>query len=177
MIKTAVMTSIDPNLPRQPTFYYFRLPPFFIPMPPIVSPFFARTPSLVGCCPNSFWNTPPFDFVTLFVRAAFLSLFFDDMAPRSGSPILARRDAFFAERIATRIAPVSAASSSSAAIFLRLARLESPANLSRLGCGIGPLAATRSRWPHFTDLHFGCLLRLPLFASIETSLVLLFTQR
>ena len=133
MDKTMRMSLIDS--PRQPALYYFRLPPFFFPMPPITSPFFARTPSLVGRCPNSFSNAPlaPFDLAALFVPAAFfLSLFFDDVARRSGSPILTGRDAFFAERTAARIAPVSAASSS-IAIFLRLARLESPANLSRLG--------------------------------------------
>ena len=111
----------------------FLFPPFFLPMPPITSPFLARTPSRGARCPMSFSNAPPFGFVTLFVRAAFFFLsFFVEFGRRSGSPIFAGRDAFFAERTAARIAPVSSASSS-IAIFLRFARLESPANLSRLG--------------------------------------------
>ena len=66
---------------------------------------------------------------------AFLFCFLS--APRRGgllsfSPILAGLYAFFADRTAARIAPVSPASSSMAS-FRLLARLDSPENLSRLG--------------------------------------------
>ena len=71
---------------REPTnaAYDFRFPPFFFPIPPITSPFFARTPSRADLCPISLSNAPPFDFVTDFAEPDFLFLSF---FPSSMEPV------------------------------------------------------------------------------------------
>jgi hypothetical protein len=109
-------------------------PPFFLPIPPTTSPFFALTPSAdaVPFCPISrskpaFPTFPPFCF-------AFFSRPLARCGRRSGSPIFAGRAAFFAERMDAPIAPVSPRSlSSSSANLRRLARRVRPDSLSRLG--------------------------------------------
>lgn len=98
----------------------------FLPIPPIESPLFARVPSVFRC-PKSFSN-PTRDFF----RAAPLLLACREAV--CGRPILLGREAFLADRMAAfRAFPSPTASSSSLAIFLRLAFLERPENLSRLG--------------------------------------------
>jgi len=105
----------------------------FLLIPPIASPFLARTPScrFDALSPKSLSNEPPLETFALFF---FFDLDLDAGPLLSGSPNLTGREAFFAERTEAFIAlPSPASASSSIASFLRLAFRDSPANLSRFG--------------------------------------------
>jgi hypothetical protein len=107
--------------------------PFFLPIRPIESPFFARAPSPMILCPMSRSNAPLVRLVARFEGFVFALLTF--LGRFSCTPIFVGLAAFLAERIAASMAPVL--SSSSAANFRLFARLVRPANLSLLGCRDG----------------------------------------
>lgn len=102
-------------------------------MPPILSPFFARIPSvLLVFVDRSRANALPTRDVTL--RATFLRLETGLVLVVGVLPILLGLASLFADRMAAPIAPLSPDSfSDSMAIFRRFAFLESPAYLSLLG--------------------------------------------
>ena len=84
------------------TFCYlpFRFPPLCFPIPPIASPFLARTPSLLDAFDDiSLSNAPP-ALDVVFLALVLLGVEW------TGIPILAGRAAFFAERIAAFTAPI-----------------------------------------------------------------------